>query len=100
MSKTATIRARVEPGLKSEVEDILDHLGLTASEMEGSPHHREIVSPIFQDINSTTGRPAAIGRMFGHQPQRRPITPAPGKLRAKFEATVFLGEKPLTFQAG
>ena len=32
MSKTATIRARVEPTLKSEVEDILAHLGLTASE--------------------------------------------------------------------
>jgi len=32
MGKTATIRARVEPGLKSEVEDILGQLGLTASE--------------------------------------------------------------------
>ncbi len=32
MSKTATIRARVEPKLKGEVEDILSHLGLTASE--------------------------------------------------------------------
>jgi DNA-damage-inducible protein J len=32
MSKTATIRARVEPALKSEVEDILEHLGLTPSE--------------------------------------------------------------------
>jgi len=32
MSKTAMIRARVEPRLKSEVEDILDRLGLTASE--------------------------------------------------------------------
>lgn len=32
MSKTATVRARIEPGLKSEVEDILSHLGLTASE--------------------------------------------------------------------
>ena len=32
MSKTATIRARVEPSLKSEVEDILEQLGLTASE--------------------------------------------------------------------
>ena len=32
MSKTATIRARVEPGLKNEVESILDRLGLTASE--------------------------------------------------------------------
>lgn len=32
MSKSATIRARVEPGLKNEVEDILAHLGLTASQ--------------------------------------------------------------------
>ena len=32
MNKTATVRARLEPGLKSEVEEILDRLGLTASE--------------------------------------------------------------------
>ena len=32
MSKTATIRTRIEPGLKSEVENILAQLGLTASE--------------------------------------------------------------------
>ena len=32
MSKTATIRTRIEPGLKSEVEGILSDLGLTASE--------------------------------------------------------------------
>ena len=32
MSKTATIRARIEPGLKTEVDDILNQLGLTASE--------------------------------------------------------------------
>jgi DNA-damage-inducible protein J len=32
MSKTATIRTRIEPGLKSEVEEILSQLGLTASE--------------------------------------------------------------------
>jgi len=32
MNKTATIRTRIEPGLKSEVEDILAELGLTASE--------------------------------------------------------------------
>jgi len=32
MSKTATVRARIEPRLKSEVEGILSHLGLTASE--------------------------------------------------------------------
>ncbi len=32
MSKTATIRARIEPNLKSEVEDILERLGLSSSE--------------------------------------------------------------------
>ncbi len=32
MGKTATIRTRIEPGLKSEVERILAELGLTASE--------------------------------------------------------------------
>jgi DNA-damage-inducible protein J len=32
VSKTATIRTRIEPGLKSEVESILAELGLTASE--------------------------------------------------------------------
>ena len=32
MSKTATIRARMESILKSEVEDILERLGLSASE--------------------------------------------------------------------
>ena len=32
MSKTATIRTRIEPGLKTEVEEILSELGLTASE--------------------------------------------------------------------
>ena len=32
MSKTAIVRARIEPELKSEVEEILSTLGLTASE--------------------------------------------------------------------
>jgi DNA-damage-inducible protein J len=32
MSKTATIRTRIEPALKTEVEEILSELGLTASE--------------------------------------------------------------------
>jgi len=32
VNKTATIRARVEPSLKNEVEGILSRLGLTASE--------------------------------------------------------------------
>ena len=32
MNKTATVRARIEPALKNEVEDILEQIGLTASE--------------------------------------------------------------------
>jgi DNA-damage-inducible protein J len=32
VKKTATIRTRIEPGLKSEVEEILSRLGLTISE--------------------------------------------------------------------
>jgi DNA-damage-inducible protein J len=32
MNKTATVRTRIEPALKSEVEEILAQLGLTASE--------------------------------------------------------------------
>jgi len=32
VSKTATIRTRIEPSLKCEVEDILAQLGLAASE--------------------------------------------------------------------
>ncbi len=32
MRKTATIRTRIEPGLKTEVEAILAQLGLTVSE--------------------------------------------------------------------
>ena len=32
MSKTATVRTRIEPSLKREVEGILAQLGLTASE--------------------------------------------------------------------
>ena len=32
MGKTANIRARIEPHLKTEVENILSELGLTASE--------------------------------------------------------------------
>ncbi len=32
MAKTATIRARIEPQLKSEAENILDQLGLTATQ--------------------------------------------------------------------
>jgi DNA-damage-inducible protein J len=40
MRKTATIRTRIEPGLKSEVEEILTHLGLTASETVQLLYHQ------------------------------------------------------------
>jgi DNA-damage-inducible protein J len=33
MSKTATVRTRIEPSLKREVENILSQLGLSASEV-------------------------------------------------------------------
>ena len=32
MSKTATVRARIEPRLKEEVEHVLEDLGLTATQ--------------------------------------------------------------------
>jgi DNA-damage-inducible protein J len=32
MSKTATVRARIEPGLKADVEKVLDSLGLSTTE--------------------------------------------------------------------
>ncbi len=32
MNKTATVRARVEPGLKSDVEKLLSQLGVTTTE--------------------------------------------------------------------
>lgn len=35
MSKTATVRARIEPALKQDVEVILSRLGLTCSEAIG-----------------------------------------------------------------
>jgi len=32
MSKTATVRARIEPGLKKEAEHVLEDLGLSATQ--------------------------------------------------------------------
>ncbi|NLF85872.1 MAG: type II toxin-antitoxin system RelB/DinJ family antitoxin [Lentisphaerae bacterium] len=32
MSRTTTVRARIEPDLKSEVEELLTHLGVTTTE--------------------------------------------------------------------
>jgi DNA-damage-inducible protein J len=51
MSKTATIRARIEPDLKNEVEDILSHLGLTAS---------ETILLLYRQIKLRRGLPFAV----------------------------------------
>jgi DNA-damage-inducible protein J len=40
MSKTETIRIRIEPSLKPEVEDILSQLGLTTSETVQLPYRQ------------------------------------------------------------
>ena len=40
ISKTATIRARIEPSLKKEVEEILSQVGLTASETVHLLYHQ------------------------------------------------------------
>ena len=51
MNKTATIRTRIEPGLKHEVENILAQLGLTAS---------ETVQLLYRQIKLHRGLPFAV----------------------------------------
>ena len=51
MNKTATIRTRIEPSLKREVEDILSQLGLTAS---------ETVQLLYRQIKLQRGLPFAV----------------------------------------
>jgi DNA-damage-inducible protein J len=51
MSKTATIRARIEPDLKNEVEDILSRLGLSAS---------EAILLLYRQIQMRRGLPFAV----------------------------------------
>jgi len=51
MSKTATIRAQVEPRLKTEVEDILAELGLSAS---------ETIHLLYRQIKLRRGLPFAV----------------------------------------
>lgn len=51
MSKTATIRARIEPSLKSEVDSILSDLGLTSS---------ETIHLLYRQIKLRRGLPFAI----------------------------------------
>jgi DNA-damage-inducible protein J len=51
MTKTATIRARIEPDLKNEVEDILARLGLSAS---------EAILLLYRQIQLRRGLPFAV----------------------------------------
>jgi DNA-damage-inducible protein J len=51
MTKTTTIRARIEPSLKSEVEAILCELGLTAS---------ETIHLLYRQIKLRRGIPFAV----------------------------------------
>lgn len=51
MTKTATIRARIEPDLKNEVEDILSRLGLSAS---------EAILLLYRQIQLRRGLPFAV----------------------------------------
>lgn len=51
MSKTTTIRARIEPSLKTEVETILSNLGLTAS---------ETIHLLYRQIKLRRGLPFAV----------------------------------------
>jgi DNA-damage-inducible protein J len=51
MSKTATIRTRIEPVLKNEVEAILAQLGLTAS---------EVVHLLYRQIQLQRGLPFEV----------------------------------------
>ena len=51
MTKTATIRARIEPDLKNEVEDILSRLGLSAS---------EAILLLYRQIQLRQGLPFAV----------------------------------------
>jgi len=51
MLKTATIRARIEPALKTEVEEILSELGITAS---------ETIHLLYRQIKLRRGLPFAV----------------------------------------
>ena len=51
MTKTSTVRARIEPSLKTEVESILSRLGLTASDS---------IHLLFRQIKLRRGLPFAI----------------------------------------
>ena len=51
MAKTATVRARIEPGLKRSAEAVLKKIGLTSS---------EAISMFFTQVKLTKGLPFPI----------------------------------------
>jgi len=67
MNRTATVRARVEPGLKAEVEKLLHRLGVTTTEAitmfysqirrrQGLPFYVEIPNEITRKTFEATDR--------------------------------------------
>jgi len=60
MSRTATVRARIEPGLKADVEIVLDRLGLSTTEAINLFYHQILLRrglPFQVEIpNETTRR--------------------------------------------
>lgn len=71
MNRTATVRARVEPRLKTEVERLLDDLGLTTTEAitifynqirlhRGMPFPVEIPNATTRETFETTDRGEAL----------------------------------------
>jgi DNA-damage-inducible protein J len=79
MSKTATVRARVEPRLKNEVDQILSQLGLTASETILLLYHQiklralpfEIAIP--NQLTARTLRESKAGKKVKHFKTRREL---------------------------
>src|SRR5208282_6525529 len=71
-----------------------------AAIMDGAIYVCEIAADVFHHINLARGRPAAIDRIHGHHPERRPITLALGQFRPEFETTVRLAEQSKALQFG
>ncbi len=51
MSRTATVRARIQPELKTEVEELFDRLGVTTS---------EAITMFFSQVRIHKGLPFAV----------------------------------------
>jgi DNA-damage-inducible protein J len=99
MSKTATIRTRIEPSLKSEAEDILAQLGLTASETVQLLYrqiklHRGLPFDVRIPNALTTRTPKKAPTFASRAPARTGICSAelnPSQRRQQFAAFVCYG---------